>query len=84
LQQFVDSDRGKPPHTASWQGTAVPPVPPTAVPPKRVLRQDIVSTPGAKSNGHVVEDQGLDEAQAVIDVGQLLFEIGERGLIVEG
>ena len=50
----------------------------------RVLRQDMVSTPGTERDSHIVEDEGLDEAQVVVNLGWLLAKIGEGGLVVKG
>ena len=48
-----------------------------------VLCQDMVSTPRAECNRYIAEDEGPNEAHVVIDLGQLLSEIGKRDLIVE-
>jgi len=48
-----------------------------------VLRQDIVSTPGAELDRDVVKDNRDDVADALIEVRHLALEITERRLIVK-
>lgn len=49
-----------------------------------VLCQGIVSTRGPLSDGDIVEHEGRQVADVMVEMGHLPLEVGEGGLIVEG
>jgi hypothetical protein len=49
-----------------------------------VLNQDIISTPGAEFNRGIVEHKGDNIFHPVIDLGNLGFQISERGWVIQG
>lgn len=49
-----------------------------------VLRQDIVSTPGAEGDSDAVQKDRENEADTVIHVRKLGFESLEGGVVVQG
>ena len=49
-----------------------------------MLCQDIVSTPGAELDSDLVEHHRYDGGDVAVDVWQLLLEVGEGSLVMQG
>jgi len=49
-----------------------------------VLCQDIVSTPRSELDSDIIQNERLNQAQLVINVGLVLLKVGEGRLVAQG